>query len=49
MCGEHLRNGISTDSSIYLGDDLSPSDDYRSQMNEDLDKSKDQVKTGVLE
>ena len=39
MCGDHLANGISSDSSIYRGDELRESDDYRKQMMDDLDKS----------
>ena len=39
MCGDHLTNGISPDSSIYRADGFTESDDYRNQMIDDLDKS----------
>ena len=41
MCGEHLQNGITSDTSVYGGDELDSTEDYRRQMNTDLMASKE--------
>lgn len=41
MCGEHLQNGVTSKTSVYGGDELESTDDYRRQMNDDLASSKD--------